>query len=99
MKRLNTLLSGLCLLSAPALAEPPGLQFEHATTTSSARPVANPSARTAPLSLTDLKQLLSRLTPLKAQPEDRADFALRESSLPAPKPVNAYPRPSRPPNP
>ncbi|MBT9585116.1 hypothetical protein IV102_17365 [bacterium] len=85
MKRLNTLLSGLCLLSAPALAEPPGLQFEQATSASSVRPVANPSARTVPLSLTDLKQLLSRLTPLKAQPEDRVDFALREGSLPAPK--------------
>ena len=85
MKRIYTLVSGLCLLSGPALAQSGGLEFEQASSPTPSRPVALPVAPTRALSLADLKQLLSRLTPLKAESSDRSDFALRQGSLPAPK--------------
>ncbi len=88
MSQPSTLLSGLCLsglLLSVAYAEPSGLDFDQVPATGGPKPGRTTRARTSVLGLEDLKQLLRRLAPLKAKPQDRTDFALRPASLPAPK--------------
>lgn len=72
----------LCaLLTGQALAQPPGLQFEEMPETDS-RPKPTLSARTIPLTLAELSQLLSRLPALRAQAGDVQPFVLRQSVAP-----------------
>ena len=47
--------------------------------------VRNPIAPAEKLSDADADRVLARLPAIKAQPDDEVDFALRESSLPAPR--------------
>jgi alpha-2-macroglobulin len=63
-----------------------GLQFrlsEGAATQD--RPQPLPAPATQPLGANETNTLLGRLTPLKAEPEDEKEFALRERSLPPPR--------------
>jgi alpha-2-macroglobulin len=89
LKKQFTIVSTLTmslLAAAQEVPQPQGLQFEQVQSSGPATPVVKEkTARTTPLSLAELKQLLSRLAPLKAQAGDKTDFALRGASLPAPK--------------
>ncbi|MBN9418658.1 MAG: hypothetical protein J0I12_24620 [Candidatus Eremiobacteraeota bacterium] len=88
MSQRSTLLSGLCLSSlllTSAYGEPVGLDFDQVPATGGPKPERTARAHPSPLSLEELRRLLSRLAPLKAKPQDRTDFALRAASLPAPK--------------
>ncbi|MBS2035885.1 Ig-like domain-containing protein, partial [bacterium] len=88
MSQRHRLLSGICLsglLLSNVAAEPTGLQFDQVPATSGQKPERTTRAHAGPLGLDELNQLLRRLSPLKARPTDRTDFALRPSSLPAPK--------------
>ncbi len=65
-----------------------------------------PVAAAQPLGEAETRRLLDRLPPVAAQPADQVDFALRESSLPAPRagatvkePFPPPHRPSPPPTP
>lgn len=58
-----------------------------------------PKAVTAPLSPAETAKLLSRLPKLVQQPADAQPFALREKSLPAPRPGETVPQPFPPPTP
>lgn len=82
----TTLLCGL-LAGAQELPDgQTGLQFDQVQSQGGTEaPTREKTAPTSPLSLQAIRELLSRLTPLKAQPGDQTDFALRGSSLPAPK--------------
>lgn len=84
----STLVSGLWLgmiLSPTLLSAEPGFVFDEVPSKGSGRPSKIQASKGTPLSLDQVKLLLSRLTPLKARPTDKQDFALRGSSLPAPK--------------
>ncbi len=56
-----------------------------------------PTVPAQPLSATEAQQVLNRLPPLQAGPEDQQAFALRPSSLPAPRPGQTIDLPFPPP--
>ena len=88
MNHKHTILSGLCLgslLLTSAYSEPMGLEFDQVPAVGGQKPERTTRAHPSPLRLEELRLLLKRLSPLKARPQDRTDFALRASSLPAPK--------------
>ena len=88
MSQRSTLLSGLCfsgLLLSVAYTEPAGLDFEQVPASGGPKPDRLARPQTSALKVDELRQLLGRLAPLKAKPQDRTDFALRSASLPAPK--------------
>ena len=89
MRKPATLLSTLCLsglLTLPSAADSPGgLEFDQVGAGAPPAVERIPAARGSALGASQIKTLLSRLSPLKTRPSDRQDFALRPSSRPAPK--------------
>ena len=60
------------------------LRLSEGTSVTENQPVAS-AARAARLSEDDAQRVLKRLAPLKAEPSDEQDFALRDRSLPPPR--------------
>ena len=54
-------------------------------------PEAVPLAKTKVLSAADTDKVLARMPPLKGDPSDEQSFALRDKSVPAPRPGMMFP--------
>lgn len=61
------------------------------------RPRARTTSPSTPLAAADAKKMAARLPPLKAEPDDAKDFAMRAKSIPAPRPGKTVTEPFPPP--
>ena len=81
----------------PRIDRGAGLTFRLSEGSEGPPPTARPPASSQPLSDEETRQVLDRLPPLTADPEDETDFALREASLPPPRTGNTVRAPFPPP--